>query len=149
MMKIYLEGENISMGGSVEYLKCSSCRFQSFRLLLSADTDMVYQGIVGFTSVEKKELVLNRMTTDEYNQYDKLTGKQLSERMNRLLNRSDLEYYKSRHFIKEDKKIFWATICPKCEGYFIIQKRIDFNQFMKDGGKIISVSESDEINIYK
>ena len=103
-MNIYLDGENISTGGTVEFIKCVNCGFESIALQLCADTDMVYHGIIGHGSKEKKEVVLTRLTRDEYNSYNRLTGKKLSERLNTVFNRDDLEYFKSRHFINADRE---------------------------------------------
>lgn len=144
-MNIYFDGENISTGGTVEFMKCVNCGHQGIALQLSADTDMSYQGIIGHGSRSAKELVITRLAREEYNSYGQLTGKELSSRPNIIFNRDDLEYYKSRDFISTDGEKIWAKICPKCDSYFTIEKRLNFDEFIKQGGKIICYSVHDKV----
>ncbi len=139
-MNIYLDGENVSTGGTVEFVKCINCKYEAIALQLFADTDMVYHGVIGHGSRQTKELVLTRLTREEYNAYGRLTGKELSSRLNNIFKRADLEYFKSRHFIKEDGEKIWARICPNCDSYFVLEKRLNFDDFIKQGGKVICYS---------
>ena len=142
-MDIYLDGENISKGGTVEFIKCVNCGHEGISLHLLSDTDMVYQRVIGHGSKIKKELVLTRLTKDEYNSYARLTGRELSARINATFNREDLEYFKSGHFIRSDGDKIWANICPTCDSYFELQKSMDFDQFIKEGGRIVCYSIHD------
>lgn len=143
-MEIYLDGENISTGGTVEFIKCANCGHEGIALQLFSDTDMVYQRVIGHGSKRKKELVLTRLTKDEYSAFGRLTGRQLSARLNATFNREDVEYYKSRHFIKSDGDKVWAKICPTCDSYFELIQSMDFKQFIKEGGKVVCYSVHDE-----
>ncbi len=139
-MNIYLDGENVTTGGTVEFVKCINCKYEAIALQLFADTDMVYHGIIGHGSRQTKELVLTRLTRKEYESYGRLTGKELSSRLNNIFNRVDLEYFKSRHFIKGDGEKIWAKICPNCDSFFALERRLKFDEFIKQGGKIICYS---------
>ena len=97
-MDIYLDGENISKGGTIEFIKCVNCGHEGISLHLFSDTDMVYQRVIGYGSRMKKELVLTRLTKDEYNSYARLTGRELSARLNEAFNREDLEYFQEPAF---------------------------------------------------
>lgn len=42
---IILGNENLSIGGFLEWLRCEDCDFNTYRLILQADTDAVYMGV--------------------------------------------------------------------------------------------------------
>ena len=137
-MNIYLGSENMSIGGTVEFIKCCKCNFNGFRLQLFADTDMVYQGVIGFVNIERKELLLTYLSSEEYNNFKKYNGNQLTERVNKIFQQNDFVFYKSKHFLNENEEKYWASICPKCESSFELKRRINFQEFIKEGGKIIT-----------
>ena len=91
-MNIYLDSENISTGGKVEFIKCSTCNFDSFKLELSADTDMVYQDVIGFINRERKELLLTHLSDEEFHNFSNYSEKQLSERVNNIFKENDFTF---------------------------------------------------------
>lgn len=137
-MNIYLGSENISIGGKVEFIKCSACNFDSFRLELSADTDMVYQDVIGFVNKEHKELLLTHLSDEEFHNFNNYSGNQLSERVNKVFKENDFTFYKSKHFSNQNGEEYWAPICPKCENSFQPERKISLDDFIKEGGKIIT-----------
>lgn len=137
-MNIYLGSENISTGGKVEFIKCSKCNFDSFRLELSADTDMVYQAVIGFVNRERKELLLTHLSDKEFNNFENYSGNELSERVNAVFKENDFTFYKSKHFTYQNCEQYWAPICPKCGSSFQTERKISLEDFIKEDGKVIT-----------
>lgn len=139
-MNIYLGSENISIGGKVEFIKCSQCQFDSFRLELSADTDMVYQGVIGLVSRERREMLLTHLSEDEFRNFKDYSGNQLAARVNQIFQEREFTFYKSKHFTSKNGEPYWAAICPNCESSFLSERKLSLGEFIKEGGKIITYS---------
>lgn len=143
-MNIYLGSENISIGGKVEFIKCSACNFESFRLELSADTDMVYKEVIGFVNKEHKELLLTHVSDEEFHNFSNYSGNELSERVNTVFKGNGFTFYKSKHFTDQNGEEYWAPVCPKCESSFQTERKISLEDFIKEGGKVITYSLYDK-----
>ena len=144
-MNIFLGAENLSIGGKVEFRTCVNCKFDTFMLQLSADTDMVYQGIIGFASNARKELLITHLTTDEYHNFGIYDEYNIAERVNKIFNRDDFSYYRSKHFYHEDGEKYWSPVCPKCQSSLELKRTINFKEFISEGGKIMTYSVYDEV----
>jgi hypothetical protein len=121
-----LGSENLSAGGQVEHLKCTSCGFESFSLGLSADTDMIYQGVVGLTDINQRRLLITRLSYKEYVFYNDEVPAQLENRINRIFNTDSFKYLKNHP-------------CPKCNELFNTVGYESFESFVGNGGIIIAV----------
>jgi len=92
-MAIYLDGENVSTGGQVEYYRCNSGIYETFCLQLYRETDSVYIGVISVTSVESAELVITRLTPYEFQHYSQFSKKTIAERINTFLGKNRLYLY--------------------------------------------------------
>src|SRR6476620_8806488 len=97
-MAIYLNRENISVGGQVEYYICNSCSYQTFCLQLYTDAAMVYLGVVGLISIEQNELVIIQLTQQEFQNFKNINKQTIAERINKLFNRTDFVYLENKSF---------------------------------------------------
>ena len=137
---IYLGGERISTGGHIELMKCANCDFNSYRLILHSDTDMVYVGVVGLTDLNKRRLLIKHVSRREYNDSKKQIPKGLEQRINQIFNTDSFVYFDQTYFIhKESGEKIFRPICPKCSDYLIRTSYESFDDFIRKGGQVISM----------
>ena len=137
---IILGGENISIGGQVDYLRCDSCMAEAFDLSLHADTDMIYQGVVGLVDIAGKRLVITRLTSKEYNEYHSHIPTALERRINEVFNSDAFTHFTYQHFVdpKTSQKVYGRK-CRKCFGHLRKVESGDFASFVKAGGQILAL----------
>jgi hypothetical protein len=148
-MNIYftLGSENISAGGQVDYLKCSQCDFKTFTLGLSADTDMVYQGVVGLTDLDKKRLLVTRLTYKEFiNTYEEVP-ENLEKRINNVFNVESFKYFKvGLTFSRDSGEKVCCYSCPKCSNYLENSHQESFGDFIENGGVLLGMDSFFDID---
>ena len=139
-MAIYLDGENISTGGQVEYYRCDNCSHETFCLQLYRETDSVYIGIINVTAADSKELVITRLTRHEFQHFGQIPKQIIADRINNFLNRKDLIYVELKHFVLNNGEKVFGKACPKCKEHMSRQKYKSLETFIEEGGKIITYS---------
>jgi len=144
---LYLGGENISVGGQIEFLKCADCGLTLFDLDLRSDTDMVYQGVVSLVDLNLKRVVVTRVTMKEWENYEKYVPYLLQQRVNKIFNTSSFKYLVYKHFVdrKNGEKIY-RKVCPTCSGYCENTGYGSFENFVFNGGQITSVDNHELSN---
>jgi len=137
---IYLGGERISTGGFLENMKCVTCEFESKRLILQADTDMVYMGVVGLTDLENNRIVITHLSKKEWQDYKNQVPEKLEERINTLFNSNSFKFFEQKHFYEKvtNEKIY-RPICLNCSDYLEKVDYQSFDHYIKSGGKLISI----------
>lgn len=145
-MSIYLDDENLSTGGQVEYLDCNNCQispdsfpYSTFVLRLNADHDSMYTGVVGLTSCKQNEIIITRLTREEYKNYGKYSMALVTERLNKFLNRDDLEFKNMAPFTDNNGNKFLDYACVHCGDRLTSTKRKNLERFISDGGRIITI----------
>jgi hypothetical protein len=138
-MAVTLNGINLSIGGEIEYFKCVNCSKEVFGLMLSADTDMVYYGIFSVSSMEKNELVITYLTPYELNNWNKFPKRELASRINKSLSRNDLVYIDRKSFELKNGESVFVPACPQCEGRTLKVNSKSLEEFMIEGGNIITI----------
>ncbi|MEJ8755658.1 hypothetical protein WG947_01505 [Pontibacter sp. H259] len=139
-MAIYLDGENISTGGQVEYYRCDECTYETFCLQLYRDTDSVYIGIISVTSTDKAEIVITRLTPHEFQRFGRIPKQAIAERINTFLGRTDLIYVANKQFLLNNGEMVFEKACPKCQAHMSRNEHKSLETFVSEGGKVITFS---------
>ena len=123
-------------------MKCESCNFKSHRLILQADTDMVYMGVMGLTDLKRKRIVITHLNRFEWNHYKEAVPKKLEDRINRIFNVDSFKnfsYEKIQSNHAEQSKL--RIVCPECSGTLTKERYLSFDEFIEQGGEIITMDE--------
>ena len=111
------QGEKISIWGFVELMNCDKCKLKSQRLILQADTDMVYRGVVGLTDLKRKRIVITHLNQEEWNNFKEFVPDKLEERINEIFNVSSFRYFQyNRGKGDEFNGSQFKISCPVCMG---------------------------------
>jgi hypothetical protein len=146
-MKIFLEGEDLSKGGQIFYLNCDNCFDKNktkicsrIDYLLFSETDMNYMGVIGLISNELKEIIFTRLTSNEFNNYGTHTPKLIADKINKFLNRQDLIPQNMGGYTTVNDIDFRYHECQNCGSKLNLKEKVDFEKFILDEGKIITLS---------
>lgn len=90
---IHLGGEKISVGGFLKLMNCDKCNFNTQRLILQADTDMVYMGVVGLTDLKRKRIVITHVNREEWNNFKEYMPVKLEARINEMFNVNSFKHF--------------------------------------------------------
>lgn len=146
--KIFLGGENISKGGFLEELKCISCNFTSKRLILQSDTDMVYMGVVGLTDIKEDRILITHLNKEEWDNFKDYLPEKLEERINKEMKSSNFVYFKFGTKMNDDNELIKKISCPKCSGSLEKSCYQSFENYIENGGEILTLDES-KLDSYK
>ena len=150
MSRIWLDHEDISFGGRIEYLSCEECRYKTFRLKLYAETDMNYVGVIGLTDINNKRLLITRY---DWEQLIPVLGNKFhgfheyfENKINNLFNSNEYKFIAWKEVAREDYGTETKYICPQCNSYLNSLKSTNFEEFINQGGEIITLNIHNQTN---
>ncbi|MBN9547083.1 MAG: hypothetical protein J0I19_16580 [Alphaproteobacteria bacterium] len=134
--------------GEVSALLCRSCGKHTPYLTLSGDTDMVTNGLVSLSSIERNEIVVADTHGNELRDKD---GAATLGRVSGQLNRSDLRIVRLlraesldvkagpgfQAFVENHRPPSMIFSCPHClTGEAKVEKRLSLAEYRREGGKL-------------
>jgi len=139
---IYLGGERISVGGFLELMNCDKCNFITQRLILQADTDVVYMGVVGLTDLKRKRVVITHVNREEWNKFKEYVPIKLEERINEIFNVNSFKHFQfQKDEMDKSKGSNYKINCPDCAGKLVKVKYQSFDEYIENGGEILSIDQ--------
>lgn len=134
-MEFYLGHENISRG-TIRKLQCETCGCECDAFSIIGDSEaMNFMGIIGLTNLTAQEIVITHLTRNEFQEYKTLDNKAVSARLERLLNRTKLHYFKKR--VNTEGKRYYP--CQHCDAELVLKNEISLADYVEQGGKIYTI----------
>lgn len=134
-MDFYLGHENISRG-TIKKLRCKHCNFECDCFKIVGDTEaMNFLGVIGLTNLNAKEIFITHLTRQEYQEYGTIDSKRINARLEKLLKRSNLVYFRNK--FDTQGRIFLS--CPICESEMATTNEITLSEYVNEGGKIYTI----------
>ncbi len=134
-MEFFLGHENITRG-TIRKLKCHHCDFECDYFSIIGDTEaMNFLGVIGLTNLHAKEIFITHLTRNEFQEYKTLDSKTVSNRLEKLLNRNNLLYFKKK--VNDQGQLYYP--CPKCEAELSIINETTISEYVEQSGKIYTI----------